>query len=674
MLLSEVPVDTILTSNQDQLLDLFSDIKVHCNDLTRLNTWWDKVSLIGKINSLNIPQSLLANMLETKAQFGELQEALINNLLNEHLQQHLKDSEAMAQVLVDIPIRNLFERTADVGFLATDDVMRHFLTLSADKAEIQRTTVEERLKEYASKYTVYNDILLINRQGEVLAKLDTVNPVVVSADPAIDEALGLKDDYLEVLRESDLRPLQDKASLFFAPVFADETDASAIGVVCMSFRLNNEMAGVFESLEVQGQGTILALLDSANQVLVSNQPDVLSAGMCLSLQQDTQLFSFNNRLYLATRRSTRGYEGYTGLGWQGCVLMPLSTMNYDAEETQPDALTQVNDIDAWRGFSPALLDIRRNSTIVTDDLDLVVLNGRISAARRDAEEFIPILEEIRQIGRNMQGIFSQSVASLMKTALNTHLHELSFQAALATDIMDRNLYERANDCRWWALTDSFGRIMAKQSIDEHDRTQLSTVLAYINNLYTVYTNIYLYDKQGRVLAVSNPHHTDMIGSVLPDDSGAKAALQLSSTLQYSVSPFKANSRYQNQPTYVYNAAVRYANNMVGGIGLIFDSQPQFQRILEDVIPSSSTDRIGLFVDRFGLVISSSAPELFAVGQHITLPEHIANLGNGKHGATFVTLNNAAYTAGYAVSKGYREYKNSDEYRNDVVALILEPNN
>ena len=79
-----------------------------------------------------------------------------------------------------------------------------------------------------------------------------------------------------------------------------------------------------------------------------------------------------------------------------------------------------DDVQRWQGFSPALSNIRHKAKIVTEDLDLVVLNGRIAAARSDADEFIPILEEIRQIGRQMQTIFTDSVSQLMNTALNTH--------------------------------------------------------------------------------------------------------------------------------------------------------------------------------------------------------------------------------------------------------------
>jgi len=55
--------------------------------------------------------------------FGELIEALAN----ESLKKVTASTGMRARVVVDILIRNLFERTADIGFLATDRDLRLFL-------------------------------------------------------------------------------------------------------------------------------------------------------------------------------------------------------------------------------------------------------------------------------------------------------------------------------------------------------------------------------------------------------------------------------------------------------------------------------------------------------------------------------------------------------------------
>lgn len=115
--------------NNNALAEAFPSVVKHQTSLINLNRWWDKVALIGNINSLNVPQSLLANMLDTKQEFADLQGLLIENLLAEQLQQVGRKHRSMAQTLIDILNRNLFERTADVGFLATGARFVNFLKM-----------------------------------------------------------------------------------------------------------------------------------------------------------------------------------------------------------------------------------------------------------------------------------------------------------------------------------------------------------------------------------------------------------------------------------------------------------------------------------------------------------------------------------------------------------------
>src|SRR5204862_7854928 len=83
--------------------------------------------------------------------------------------------------------------------------------------------------------------------------------------------------------------------------------------------------------------------------------------------------------------------------------------------------------------------------------------------------------------------------------------QLAFHASLAVRMMDRNLYERANDCRWWALSPDLAEPLAALGVDPQDpqaRESAERVLAHLNSLYTVYRRVALFDRHGRVVAVS----------------------------------------------------------------------------------------------------------------------------------------------------------------------------
>jgi len=658
-------VEILSTKNNNALAVVFPSVVKHQTNLLNLNRWWDKVALVGKINSLNVPQSLLANMLDTKGEFADLQELLIENLLAEQLQQVGRKHRSMARTLIDIPNRNLFERTADVGFLATDARFVNFLKAQHNAADTQR--IVQHMQEYAAKYSVYDDVILLDPQGSVRARMNNAVAEQLGTDPVVQHLISSGKDYVEVCRYSALCPHKTIASLFLAPV-RDPHSNELLGVLCLSFKLEDEMTSLFADLD-DGSGLVMALLDARGKVLVASDQSLLARGELVATNGQDSLITLNNHQYFCTVAPTRGYQGYVGLSWQGCVLMPLSK----PLEHQADDIVAQQDVTLWQGFSATLSNIQRRSRVVTDDLDLVVLNGRIAAARTDADEFIPILEEIRQIGRQMQGIFSRSVRQLMTTALTTHYNSLSAQAALAIDIMDRNLYERANDCRWWALTETFTRELAAADISPQAAQSMSDILAYINNLYTVYQGIYVYDKNGRIIAVSNPGLKEWQGTQATEQSFWQSVMSLTDTQQYAVSAFHPCDYYQQRPTYIYNAAIRSENRVVGGIGLVFDSEPEFRQMLDEVLHNADAKRMGVFVERSGKVISASSNAPWQAGEHITLPADIVSHRSGEQGAGIYTLEGQQYVVGFAVSKGYREYKTTDGYSNDILALMVEQN-
>ena len=658
-------MENLSTKNNNALAVVFPSVVKHQTNLINLNRWWDKVALVGKINSLNVPQSLLANMLDTKGEFADLQELLIENLLAEQLQQVGRKHRSMARTLIDIPNRNLFERTADVGFLATDARFVNFLKAQHNTADTQR--IVQHMQEYAAKYSVYDDVILLDPQGSVRARMNNAVAEQLGTDPVVQQLISSGKDYVEVCRYSALCPHKTIASLFLAPV-RDPHSNELLGVLCLSFKLEDEMTSLFADLD-DGSGLVMALLDARGKVLVASDQSLLARGELVATNGQDSLITLNNHQYFCTVAPTRGYQGYVGLSWQGCVLMPLSK----PLEHQADDIVAQQDVTLWQGFSATLSNIQRRSRVVTDDLDLVVLNGRIAAARTDADEFIPILEEIRQIGRQMQGIFSRSVRQLMTTALTTHYNSLSAQAALAIDIMDRNLYERANDCRWWALTETFTQVLAAADISPQAAQSMSDILAYINDLYTVYQGIYVYDNSGRIIAVSNPGLKEWQGTQATEQSLWQSVMSLTDTQQYSVSAFHPCDYYQQRPTYIYNAAIRSDNRVVGGIGLVFDSEPEFRQMLDEVLHNADAKRMGVFVERSGKVISASSNAPWQAGEHITLPADIVSHRSGEQGAGIYTLEGQQYVVGFAVSKGYREYKTTDGYSNDILALMVEQN-
>ncbi|PHS58041.1 MAG: hypothetical protein COB03_05010 [Alteromonas sp.] len=671
-------MEQLLSNNRQKLQAAIPLINNYNDRFDDLNHWWGKISLIGKINSHNVSDSILEEMLSTKEKFSELQGRLIQNLMKEHLLKRLADDHNKSQVAIDILIRNLFERTADVGFLATDDDIRAFL-LHTDRQVEDIENIRHRLAEYVKKYSVYDEIVLLDTQGRVKANLDIDSSIEFSEDPLISKTLASTDDYTETFRYSDLQP-HKRNSLIYSCVIkeSNEKDAKALGVLCLCFKFDDEMQSIFSNLQSERAASSIMILSESREVMATSHSQKFKVGEKIPNSGSPDLITIKNKSYISTTSETKGYQGFKGLSWQGVAMTPLNDAFKHSKETgkpQTDSCQLLNS----QLFSDDLKQIFKTSMLINDDLSLVVLNGIIAAARNNAVEFMPVLSEIKSTGESIALIFSDSIDNLQSTVISARLGDVRFCASLAVDIMDRNLYERANDCRWWALTTVFRQYLQLPTVGPDAQQEISNILGYINDLYTVYTNLYVYDKNGIIVAVSNKDHASVIGDKVDTQSGAIDALSCTDSQKYSVSKFVPSAQYDNKHTYIYNASITSLeqNNVVGGMGIVFDSGPQFTEMLDDSLPKDEsghtvTGCFGMFCQRDGMIISATEGSPQQVGDVIEIDDTLLGLKNGEKDSRITNYQGKKYAIGIAASKGYREYKTTGDYQNDVVAFIMMP--
>jgi chemotaxis signal transduction protein len=197
-------------------------------------------------------------------------------------------------------------------------------------------------------------------------------------------------------------------------------------------------------------------------------------------------------------------------------------------------------------------------------------------------------------------------------------------------------------------------------------------LRYINSLYSVYRGVVLFDSDGRICAVSNPAHEKWVGKCCREHWVGKT-LALRDPQTFAVSAFAPSELYDNRPTLIFGAAIGLNNGCaIGGIGIIFDCEPQFASMLTDALPRASDGSlsqgcIGLFVDHSGRVIS--ATQDFKPGEPSDLPSEL--LSAYKLGRSVIVEYRGAYYAACAcATSGYREYTGMGAI--GVVMLPLGP--
>ena len=631
--------------------------------LLRLQGVWDSLSMLGQMSGT------LPDIGATRAAFQSLSEDLLDSLGRSLLTNVAQRMRSQAQVAIDILVRNLFERTADIGFLSTDSQLREVVRASkdadgADAASLR--ALQARFAEYAAKYTVYDDVIALAPDGRVLARLDdSIDAHSAGREPWLAQALQ-GGPYVEHFGPSPLMGGR-RALLYAAAIRVDERIE---GVLCLSFRFDDEMRAIFSQLLEARDRSVIVLTDAADAVLASSDPWQVPVGAPLppAATGAHPLARFAGREYLMVHAAATGYEGYMGPGWSARALVPVDQA-FDTTELQDtlqgaaDADDLLARLDTRELFGEALRTIPTQARHIQRDLSRVLWNGRLRPAGEGTSNAFAatLLREVGQTGERIRQVFEQAIANLHRSTLNAVFDEARHHARLAIDIVDRNLYERANDCRWWAL-DGVLRGVLSQPAGERDAARAAAVLQRINGLYTVYALLVLFDTDGRIVAVSDPAEHARCGELL-DAPWVRETLALRDPQQHVESAHAASALYGGRPTFVHGAALR-ANDgtatVVGGIAIVFDGEPQFAAMLRDALPldaqgEPSHGAAALLVTRAGTVVASSDVARWPVGSGWAVPADWQALARGASASAVIHLDGVAWSAGCSVSGGYREY-------------------
>lgn len=627
-------------------------------ELAELRFTWRLIETTAKMVCPAEAKTILPAMASTREAFGRLERELVSALAAENVNKVVLQMRTRAQAVVDVVVRNLYERTADVGFLATDGDIRQFLLDGAHA----RDAIETRLHEYIRKYTVYDGIAVLGCDGAVLASIG--DGVAAEGDRLLAVRALNAASYVEQFGPCPLLPGRPRALVYARRI--DDGAGRALGVLCLSFRFDDEMAGIFRTFRRARDKAVMLLLDGDGRVIASSDPDHVPLGRTPEQAQHAQgaVIDFGGREYVACTCAATGYQGYAGPGWFGHVMVPAESA------FREDAVQIAGDGAPAAGLpSGELADIERQAGAIKDALNRVVWNGQVMAGARrgDSLKLKSMLQQISETGERMRAVFSRALAALSDTVTSSTLQDLQFASRLMIDVMDRNLYERANDCRWWALAPAL-----REALDSgRGESALGTLLDDINRLYTVYDRLFVHDANGTVVASSSLSGAaaDTVGRQI-DERMRDTVNRLPGTQSYAVSGFDATPLHRDEPTYIYHAAIRAPEDdarVVGGIGIVFESAREFRAMLSELLPA----REGVwaaFCERDGRVIASTRDDLPS-GARLQLDGFGHGLDAGESRHAFVDIQGRHHMAGIAMSAGYREYKTTGDYSNDLIAVV-----
>ena len=357
----------------------------------------------------------------------------------------------------------------------------------------------------------------------------------------------------------------------------------------------------------------------------------------------------------------------------------------DQSEHDEAAAAGSHQADSVQDIARYVSDLSRMLTDAIDEISdinsntrLLALNARIEAARAGeaGAAFSVVAGEVQSLSEKTSGVANematktkQSIAELSHI-IGTSVRgtRLSDIALTNIDLIDRNLYERSCDVRWWA-TDSSVVERAEQRHARGPRFACHR-LGVILNSYTVYVDLVLADMDGKVVANGRPEQFQSIGSIVAGDEWFTAARRTKSGEEFGF-PDRPSQRADRPPAgagvFLRRAPGRAADGpMIGVLGIIFNWEGLAQTIMK-AVPLSAAEKASTrccIIDAAGRVLGRFRRQ--ALGRHARRQAQLPDVFTRKKGFFVAQYQGRQCCVGYAKAPGF------ETYTTGWYSLIIQP--
>jgi hypothetical protein len=277
--------------------------------------------------------------------------------------------------------------------------------------------------------------------------------------------------------------------------------------------------------------------------------------------------------------------------------------------------------------------------------EMVTFSNRIQSASKSlATESESLVRELADISRHL--------------ATNVRGTRLADLALTNIDLIDRNLYERSCDCRWWATDTAMVQALENpddQSLVAHASTRLGVIL----KAYTVYFDIVLADLNGTIIANGRPQDYASAGQVQADAEWFRSALATRSGDEFGFQGVHASPLVNGQRVLVYSCRVGQGGSAtaepVGVLGVIFNWDSLAQRIMHEtpIEPEKRAQTRVCIVDDAGNVLADSENKI--LHERLHLPEQSRLFAEPKT-CVPLTVGGASCLVAHARSPGFETYR------------------
>jgi hypothetical protein len=318
--------------------------------------------------------------------------------------------------------------------------------------------------------------------------------------------------------------------------------------------------------------------------------------------------------------------------------------------------------------------------LITGTTRILALNALIEAARAGeaGKGFAVVAGEVKNVSQGIEAI-TQSLEGDLTTAINDMMSlgevlvkqlrgsRLSDLALNMIEIIDRNLYERSCDVRWWATDSAVVECLVPDAGDgAYRRSHATQRLGVILDSYTVYLDLWIADASGRVVANGRPgRYPHAVGTNVAGEEWFRNAMATRSGGDFAVTDITRCGALGNSLVATYAAAVREGGEAngrpIGALGIFFDWQSQADSVVRGVRLNDderAETRCVLLDQNFRVIAASDGQGVLS--ETVPLKQDLGKAGS--------YADETGRIVGFALTPGYETYRGLGWYG----AIIQQP--
>ena len=350
----------------------------------------------------------------------------------------------------------------------------------------------------------------------------------------------------------------------------------------------------------------------------------------------------------------------------------------DCSTSSPQRIAELAD-----GLTRNMADAVKQIKDVNGRTRLLSFNAQIEAARAGGTTgaaFGVVAQSIQQLsGRTAavaEGLATETQESI--TELNRISQQLDSEvrgerlAAVghnSIDLIDRNLFERTCDVRWWATDSSLVDALSEPT--EASLAHASRRMGVILSAYTVYHDLVLADCAGNVVANGRPERYQSVGSAVGDAAWYRSAAAGRSGDEYGFEGLHRSPLAGGERSLVYSCTVRTGGEargeVLGVLGIVFKWDDLAQTIVDEapLLPGEAERTRVCVVDDAGRVLADAGPPIGSDADPGKVDAGRLASFREARGFSLEEIGGRDVLAAHAASPGY------EGYRTGWHALVLQ---